>query len=217
MEGRASLTSFCSNEFCNIYKLIIMSIVSAASELLNNWNDDRLYDPRNRCSCTHCCKSSNICASCQDWSLSIEWKSINPPHLKCNNSNCNNVYHLNCLPINKRLPNSWNICSEIGSEYECNTNYLDFFTFINKIKNQKVCKKYNKLIRKKYHESYPNKRITIKSHFCGFYYNFGAWIFLICAVLSCLPCCAPGSVANMDTSQKSMDFCQSEAMCAYFA
>lgn len=153
---------------------------STATELLNHWDDDRYFDSTNKCSCKHCCKSSNICAACEDWSLSIEWKSIHPPHLKCGNSNCNNVYHMNCLPINKRLPNSWNHCSEIGSDYQCNINYLDFFTFFNKIENQEIAKKHNKLIIKKYHDLHPNKRIKIKSHFCGFQYNDFVYIVQDC-------------------------------------
>ena len=153
-------------------------MMATTEELLEkNWDANRLHDSSNKCPCDNCFKSSNICSHCRDWSSSIQWKIINPPNIKC--TNCYNSYHLNCLPFKKRIANSWQICNEIGPEYKC-SKYRDLFTFINKIENEKLSKKYESLIYEKYHKIHPNKRLKIKYHFCGFYYNNFTFIIEDC-------------------------------------
>eukprot|EP01084_Bolivina_argentea_P068382 124475_1 len=138
---------------------------------MEEWNKNRLYK-HNKCFCQHCCVQSNICALCRDFREPINWIYFKqPPKLTC--IQCKQSYHMKCLPIAKRAPNSWNVCTEIGDKFKCG-EYLDFFTLLHKMK---INTKHETLIRKKLVEYKYNANLKIIDHFCGFIYN--KWQFFL--------------------------------------
>eukprot|EP01084_Bolivina_argentea_P112857 201238_1 len=139
------------------------------------WKKSQLYK-QNKCSCEHCSSHSTICAKCQDYTQPINWRysNSNPPNITC--TQCPKSYHLDCLPFQKRAPNSWAICKEIGPTYTCE-KYLEHFTLSHKIKIPKYATKYESLIHQKYNEMDTNIPLKITAHFCGFIHN--KWKYFI--------------------------------------
>merc|ERR1719295_1601531 len=147
--------------------------MASTSDLLASWPSDRLCNIDNRCPCHTCCVSSNICAHpfCRDWTCTIDWKSTNPPQLRCASPSCFNAYHLVCLPYKYRLSSSWRTCADLGTDFSCSSR-RSLFSLARPLSNKNSEHEANEaLITAKYGELFPHKRLRIREHFVGFHLN----------------------------------------------